>query len=207
VTVTLPPAREIARDEAHHAAALSLQGMVPQGGEIDWPKERTAAFLTIDWGDGLDRDAPKPVLIAVLLGGMTEGFDGWDDWPINPERMPIGARLNAKQARHLAEYIGITDRPTWLFYVWKANRLGGSPEFRRLVVAIGDELERVDDLDRVREEAAEWMYDLLTSIVPRREGARARAEADCADPGRDFRVLAVSELLPHPRLRGLRTAR
>ena len=68
---------------------------------------------------------------------MTEGFDGWDDGPIHPERMPM---------RHLAEYIGITDRPTWLSYMWKANRLGGSPEFRRLVVAIADELERVEVL-------------------------------------------------------------
>jgi hypothetical protein len=34
----------------------------------------------------------------------------------------------------------------WGFYVWKAHRLAGSPEFRRLVVAIADELERVEVL-------------------------------------------------------------
>jgi hypothetical protein len=147
VTVTLPPpAREVARHESYHAAALCLQGMVPKEVRIDWPKEKVAGFVTIDWGDGPDRDTAKRVLIAVLLGGMTEGFDGWNDWPIHPERMPIGARRDAKQARDLAEYLGITDHPTWLFYVWKANRLGGSPEFRRLVVAIADELERVEVL-------------------------------------------------------------
>ncbi len=48
--------------------------------------------------------------------------------------------------RHLAEYIGTTDRVMWLFYVWKAHRLAGSSKFRRLVVAIADELERVEVL-------------------------------------------------------------
>jgi hypothetical protein len=90
VTVTLPPAREVARHEAYHAAALCLQGMVPKQVRIDWPREDQAGFVTIDWGDGPDRDTAKRVLIAVLLGGMTEGFDGWDNWPIDPDRMPVG---------------------------------------------------------------------------------------------------------------------
>jgi hypothetical protein len=118
--------------------------MVPKEVRIDWPKERTAGFVTIDSGDGPDRATPKRVLIAIVLGGMTEGYERWDNWPIDPDRMPIGARRDARQARHLAEYIGISDRPVWLFYVWKANKLAGSPEFRRLVVAIADELERVE---------------------------------------------------------------
>jgi hypothetical protein len=101
VTVTLPPpAREVARHEAYHAAALCLQGMVPKEVRIDWPKERTAGFVTIDSGDGPDRATPKRVLIAIVLGGMTEGYERWDNWPIDPDRMPIGARRDARQARH-----------------------------------------------------------------------------------------------------------
>jgi hypothetical protein len=48
----------------------------------------------------------------------------------------------------------------WLHAVWMANRLVGSPEFRRLIVRIADELERVevlnaDDLRRIHEAARE----------------------------------------------------
>lgn len=157
MTVTLPPAREVARHEAYHAAALCLLGMVPKEVRIDWPKEDQAGSVKIDWGDGPDRDTAKRVLIAMLLGGMTEGYESWTLWPVDPERMPIGARRDAEQARHLAEYIGITDRVMWLFYVWKANRLAGSPEFRRLVVAVADELERVEVL------TADDLRTLITS--------------------------------------------
>jgi hypothetical protein len=147
MTVALPPpARETALHEAYHAAALCLQGMVPKVVRIDWPKQDQAGSTTIDWGDGPDRDTAKRVLIAMLLGGMTEGFDGWDNWPIDPERMPTGARRDAEQARHLAGYLRIADRATWGFYVWKAHRLGSSPDLRRLVVAIDDELQRVEVL-------------------------------------------------------------
>ena len=59
---------------------------------------------------------------------------------------PEAARRDAEQARHLAEYIGIADRAAWGFYVWKANQLARRPEFRRLAVAIADELERVEVL-------------------------------------------------------------
>jgi hypothetical protein len=141
-----PPAREAARHEAYHAAALCLLGMVPKEVRIDWPKEDQAGFVTIDWGDGPDRVTATRVLISIVLGGMTEGFDGWDNWPIDPDGMHVGARCDAKQARHLAEYIGIADRAMWGFYAWKANQLAASPEFRRLVVAIANELERVEVL-------------------------------------------------------------
>ena len=146
MTVPLPPAREVARHEAHHAAALCVLGMVPKQVRVDWPKADLAGFVTIDWGDGPDRATAERVLIAILLGGVTEGFDGWNDWPIDPGRLPNGARHDAEQARHLAGYIGITDRAMWGFYVWKANRLARRPEFRRLAVAIADELERVEVL-------------------------------------------------------------
>jgi hypothetical protein len=86
------------------------------------------------------------VLVAILLGAMTEGCEGWQEWPIDPERLPAGARHDAEQARRLAGYIGIADRATWEFYVWQANELARRPEFRRLAVAIADELERVEVL-------------------------------------------------------------
>ncbi len=40
----------------------------------------------------------------------------------------------------------IADRATWGFYVWQANELARRPEFRRLAVAIANELERVEVL-------------------------------------------------------------
>jgi hypothetical protein len=60
--------------EASHAAALCLQAMVPKQVRIDWPKENEAGSMTIDWGDdGPDRETAERVLIAILLGAMTEG--------------------------------------------------------------------------------------------------------------------------------------
>jgi hypothetical protein len=120
--------------------------MVPKQVRTDWPERGLAGQVHIDWGDGPDRDKAKHVLVAILLGAMTEGFEGWQEWPLDPDRFPEGARRDAEQARQLAEYIGIADRAMWGFYVWKANQLAGSPEFRRLVVAIADELERVEVL-------------------------------------------------------------
>jgi hypothetical protein len=143
MTVTLPTSRSIAMHEAHHAAALCLAGMVPKGVRIDWPTAELAGFVTVDWGDGADHDKAKRVLVAVLLGAMTEGFAGWDIWPIDPDRAPLGARRDAEQARHLAGYLKL-DQVGWLHVVWKANRLARRSGFRRLAVAIADELERVE---------------------------------------------------------------
>jgi hypothetical protein len=101
--------------------------------------------VTIHWGDGADRDKAKRVLVAVLLGAMTEGFEGWDNWPIDPDRAPVGARRDAEHARHLAGYLKL-HHVGWLHVLWKANRLARSSGFRRLAVAIADELERVEVL-------------------------------------------------------------
>jgi hypothetical protein len=145
MTVTLPTSRSIAMHEAHHAAALCLAGMVPRCVRIDWPTAELAGFVTIDWGGGADHDKAKRVLVAVLLGAMTEGFAGWDNWPIDPNRAPVGARRDAEQARHLAEYLNL-EQVGWLHVLWEANQLGRRPGFRRLAVAIADELERVEVL-------------------------------------------------------------
>jgi hypothetical protein len=102
MTVALPTSRSIAMHEAHHAAALCLAGVVPTCVRIDWPTAELAGLVTVDWGDGADHDKAKRVLVAVLLGAMTEGFEGWDHWPIDPDRAPLGARRDAEQAAHLA---------------------------------------------------------------------------------------------------------
>jgi hypothetical protein len=144
VTVVFPGARQVAVHESHHAAALILGGMPPESVRTDWPDADTAGSVTVDWAGGINRDKAEAVLVAVLLGAMTEGFSGWREFPINPERLPVGARRDAAQAARLADYLGISDQATWLFYVWKANQLAKRRDFRCLVVAIADELERLE---------------------------------------------------------------
>ncbi len=146
MTRTLPASREVARHEAHHVAGLCLAGMVPKQVRTDLPEADLAGLVTVDWGDGPDHDKAQRVLVAILVGAMTEGCAGWQEWPIDPERLPEGARRDAEQARHLARYIGVADRATWGYYVWQANELARRPEFRRLAVAIADELDRVEVL-------------------------------------------------------------
>jgi hypothetical protein len=154
-----PPSRAIAFHEASHAAALLLAGMPPTAVRVDRPDETTAGQVTLDWGDGIDPDKAEAVLVAILLGGMEEGFAGWRDWPVDPQRLPVGARRDAEQAARLAAYLRL-DEAGWLHAVWKAHRLGRRPDFRALAVAIANELERVevldaDDLRRIHEATRE----------------------------------------------------
>jgi hypothetical protein len=86
--VTRPSSRSVASHEAHHAAALCVAGMVPKCVRTDWPERDLLGTVTVDWGDGPDRDTAECVLIAVLLGGMTDGSKGWDAWPIDPPASP-----------------------------------------------------------------------------------------------------------------------
>lgn len=161
---TLPTGREIASHEAHHVAALLLAGLPPREVRIDWPTRNSVGATYVDWGDGPDREKARAVLRAILVGGMCNGFDGWDHWPIDPERVPVGARRDAEQARMLAKYIGISDRATWGFHVWRAHRLARTPAFRRLAVAIASELERVEVLDA---------HDLAALMEPTPEAVAA----------------------------------
>jgi hypothetical protein len=62
-----------------------------------------------------------------------------------PARVAEGARRDADQARVLAEYLKL-DQAAWHHAIWKANQLGRRQDFRRLVVAIADELDRVEVL-------------------------------------------------------------
>ena len=140
MTPTLPSSREIAVHEAHHAAALIMAGLTPKCVRTDYPMVNEAGHVEIDWGDGADREKARDVLRAILVGGMCNGFQGWDRWPVEPDQVPAGSRRDAEQARHLAEYLQL-DHAGWLHLLWHANRLARRPDFRRLAVAIADELE------------------------------------------------------------------
>lgn len=103
--------------------------------------------VDIDWGKGGHRNpaAAKAVLVAIVLGGTTEGWRGWewDNWPIDAGQMAEGAVGDALMARELAEHFEM-DRVDWCHVLWQADKLGRRQDFRRLVVRIADELERVE---------------------------------------------------------------
>jgi hypothetical protein len=145
----LPGSRERAWHEAYHCAALCIAGLVPKCARTDFPHDGAAGSVDIDWGEGGHRDpaAAKAVLVAIVLGGTTEGHQGWqwDNWPIDPRQMAEGAVGDALMARELAEHFEM-DRVDWCQVLWGADRLGRRQDFRRLAVAIADELERVEVL-------------------------------------------------------------
>jgi hypothetical protein len=45
--------------------------MVPKQVRTDWPGRGLAGLVSVDWGDGPDRDKAEQVLVAILLGAMT----------------------------------------------------------------------------------------------------------------------------------------
>jgi hypothetical protein len=99
------------------------------------------------------------VLRSILLGGMTEAMAGWEEWPVDLDRFPPGAREDAKKARLLAETLKL-DEVGWRFEVFKANRIGGQREFRELAVRIARQLERHEvltgeDLKRIHDAVRE----------------------------------------------------
>ena len=113
----------------------------------------------IDWGEGGYRNpaAAKSVLVALVLGATTEGSAGWEweTWPIDPAKVAEGARGDALLVLELVEHFDL-DRRDWWDVLWQAEQLGRRQDFRRLVVRITDELERVvvptaDDLKALME--------------------------------------------------------
>ena len=156
MAVALPTSRAVAFHEACHAAALMLAGMAPHRARIDRPDDTTAGSVTIDWGDGVNRESARAVLIALLVGGTSECTAGWDEWPLDPEAVADFAGRDAEQARHLAVYLKF-DAVDWAHVRWQARQLGRQRDFRRLAVAIADELEdrevlEREDLDRIHRE-------------------------------------------------------
>lgn len=135
-----------------------MAGMVPPEVRIDFPSATTAGRVDIDWGEGCNPRTAEAVLIAILLGGMCDGSFGWDLWPIELEDVPPALHEDARQILRLIAYLKYGEAD-FRRCVWKANRFAKRKSFRRLVVAIGDELERVevlnaDDLRRIMEEVA-----------------------------------------------------
>ena len=82
-----------------------------------------------------------------VLGATTEGSAGWEweTWPIDPAKVAEGARGDALMVLELLEHFDM-DRVDWCHVLWQAEQLGRRQDFRRLVVRITDELERVEVL-------------------------------------------------------------
>ena len=59
--------------------------------------------------------------------------------------MAAGAVGDALMARELLDHFEM-DRVDWCHVLWQADRLGRRQDFRRLVVRIANELERVEVL-------------------------------------------------------------
>jgi hypothetical protein len=155
----LPGGRERAWHEAYHCAGLCIAGLVPKCARTDFPHDGAAGSVDIDWGEGghRNRAAAKAVLVSIVLGGTTEGWQGWewDNWPIDAGQMAEGARGDALLVRELMEHFEL-DRVDWHHILWKAEQLGRRQDFRRLVVRIANELERVEVL------TAQDLEDLTT---------------------------------------------
>ncbi len=162
----LPTGREIAWHEAYHAAALCLAGMVPKCVRSDWPSDLEPGSVEIDWGPRGYRDPAraKDVLVSVVAGALTEGKRGWawEIWPPDPLEVAEGARGDALFARELVQHFEL-DRVDWGHVLWKTEQLVRRQDFRRLVVRIANELERVEVLDA---------DDLRALMEPDREAAR-----------------------------------
>jgi hypothetical protein len=163
----LPGARERAGHEANHAAVLCLAGLVPTCVRTDFPNQHEAGAVTVDWGEGGYRDPARAtdVLVSVIVGGFTEGPQGWtwENFPVDPGAMAEGAVGDALMVRELLEYfgLGVAD---WAHALWKADQLGRRRDFRGLVVRIADELERVEVLNA---------DDLRALMEPEREAVAA----------------------------------
>ena len=102
---TRPPTRSTAMHEAHHSAALLLLGLPPKQARCDWPGEHTLGEVELDWGDGVDHHKARKVLQAVLAGGLCNGCEGWDEFPLDPDGVPAGSRHDAVQARRLGDFL------------------------------------------------------------------------------------------------------
>jgi hypothetical protein len=87
------------------------------------------------------------VLVSVVAGALTEGKRGWawEIWPPDPSEVAEGARGDAVFARELVQHFAI-DRVDWAHILWKTEQLVRRQDFRRLVVRIANELERVEVL-------------------------------------------------------------
>ena len=142
-------------------------GLVPKCARTDFPAAGAAGSVDVDWGEGEHREpgVPRPFLSRIVLGGTTEGWQGWewDNWPIDAGQMAEGGVGDALMVRELFEHFEM-DRVDCCPVLWRADRLGQCQDFRRLVVRIADELERVELL---------YADELRALMYPDREASAA----------------------------------
>ncbi len=139
---TLPSTRERAWQEAYHASAFLMFDWPPLVARIDY-RGQLAGVVKPDWERrDLDERSMTESLIATLMGPISEGALR-DDWPINPDDWGDGAGGDARQAAFIVQWLGL-DQVDWLHIVYKATSLARQQRFRRLVVAIANELERIE---------------------------------------------------------------
>jgi Phage integrase family len=173
MTVVRPSDRAVAWHEAHHAAGMLLGGVTPTCARVDWPAAGLLGSVRFEWSGGEPNEVEaRHLLVAVLLGALTDGSDGWDRWPLEPDRIPEGARRDAETAAVLAKFIGVEDRARRLKSRDARRELPLSPgmadrlrELRRdsyrgegapvFASAVGTELSRPNVATRVLKPAAE----------------------------------------------------
>lgn len=139
----IPASRDVAWHEAHHAAALLLAGFRVEA-RIDWPGDALGSVRII-WGeDGIDSESARHDLIAALMG-FVAAREPFPEWPLKPSLAGRGLRRDTELAAKLAEYLRL-DAVEWSRVCFQTARKARDPDFRRLVVALSDELERVEVL-------------------------------------------------------------
>lgn len=142
--IALPAARELAAHEAHHAAALLIFGWPPLVARIDWPTQEMAGSVRPDWGSrDPDERSMRDLLIATMMGPLSDGALRMEDYPPDPDDWPEGAQRDIEQAAFIAQWLGL-DRVDWVPAGYDAVALSRERRFKRLVVAIAERLERVE---------------------------------------------------------------
>jgi len=140
MTSTVVGRREVAVHEAYHVASLLLDGLPPILARIDlWPGEEQAGVTKLDW----EHNAPVPetlrkVLIAIMLGPMSDGDQSLNDWPVDPTSWTDNRR-DAEQIEFIADTLAL-DETTYRFLLYKAQRRTHDRRFCRLVTLVTERL-------------------------------------------------------------------
>jgi hypothetical protein len=139
---TYPSSYETCLHEAHHCASLICAGLVPQYVRSDWPTERQAGKVKLDWENwDISRESMYAVTLAVMQAPLAEGRF-LDDWPLNLDQWADlgGCHQDAVALAHLTARLGF-DGVDWHFAIYRANQQARTSRYRRLLAAITRELE------------------------------------------------------------------
>jgi hypothetical protein len=154
VTITTQSsARALAWHEAHHCSSLLLAGLTPLWCRIDLPTPGLRGSVGVDWARwGVADDTLYAVLVATCQGPASDG-ELRSAWPIVlADWDGTGSRQDGQQIQYLTQCLGI-DSVGWHGLLFQVNKQSRDPAFRRLVVEIASELERVEVLLRPELEA------------------------------------------------------